>query len=78
MNLQFGWQDVLAAAVVVWAVWYLGRRVFGVVRRDAVTGCGPCPGCGGDSKRSDKSRQGFVPVESLLGSAEERSVGAGE
>jgi hypothetical protein len=70
MNWHIGWQDLLAAAVVVWAVGYLCRRVLGVVRRDPVTGCGTCRGCGGEANRSGRGRHGYVPVESLRASAD--------
>ena len=73
MNWQIGWQDFLAAAVVAWAIWYLARRLMGVVRRNPVTGCGTCAGCGGDATRSDQNRQGYVPIESLLDSAQRKT-----
>jgi hypothetical protein len=69
MIWQISWQDCLAVMAVVWALWYLGHRAMGVVRRDTVTGCGTCAGCGGGAKRTDMSRRGYVPVESLLESA---------
>jgi hypothetical protein len=75
MNWQLGWQDVVAATLVAWALWYLCRRVVGVVRRDAFTGCGTCVGCGGAGERADKNRRGFVVVESLNDSTRKKRPG---
>ena len=69
MIWQIGWQDFVAAAAVVWALWYLGRRISGAARRDTFTGCGTCTDCERSSRQTDRSRPGYVPVESLLKSA---------
>ena len=65
MLAQLTWQDVLAAAVTLWAVWYLARRVLGVVRRNRVTGCGTCAGCGGSAAREQTVNQVFVSADAL-------------
>ena len=69
MNWQFDWQDVLAIGVTLAAAWYLVRRLVGVVRRDPVTGCGTCAGCGSDAKREVGRKIEMVPIDSLRDSA---------
>jgi hypothetical protein len=69
MSWQFTWHDALAVAIVLWAAWHLMRRVIGVLRRDRVTGCGTCPGCGSAAKRIGGYRKTVVPVELLVKSA---------
>lgn len=73
MNLQLNWQDLAALAVITWAIWYVSRRLIGVVRRNPVTGCGTCPGCADKSNRLSNPVTSFVPIENLIASSPKSS-----
>ena len=65
MPWQLTWQDVLAATVTLWAVWYLARRALRVLRRNRVTACGTCPGCDNSAKQQQTAEKAFVPADAL-------------
>jgi hypothetical protein len=65
MLVQLTWQDALAVAVTLWAVWYVARRIVGVVRRNRVTACGTCPGCPSSAARRQADKKPFVPSHAL-------------
>ncbi len=62
---QLTWQDALTATVILWAVWCLTSRVIGVVRRNPVTGCGTCAGCGSSAKGQQAAAKAFLPADTL-------------
>ncbi len=67
MNWQPDWQDAAALIAISWAIWYVSRRLIGVLRRDGATGCGNCPGCAGKANHSRLSKKAFLSAESLYG-----------
>ena len=65
MNWQLDWQNAAALVAISWAIWYVSRRLIGVLRRDRVTGCGTCSGCAGRVDHTQLSKKILVPVETL-------------
>mgnify|MGYP004464208309 CR=1 FL=1 len=45
----------LTAALILWSLWYLGRRIARRARGKCSCGCGGCPGCG--KERECRSRK---------------------
>ena len=37
MNVQLDWQNTAALAAIAWAIWYLARRLIGVLRALGLT-----------------------------------------